>query len=173
MPARYRRSSPRVRGMRRKHIWATSNVTSSVVTATGITPVDLLAGLETGGVGIVGGTIVRSHVMLSISDPAADTNPGVFWGLVVYGKDRVGANVPPVLTDSYLDWLMIRELTPGCAPTSWQNSAFTDYLYGGEFDVKAKRRLPQMDDSLFICLYNGGSSTISYTWFIRTLIALP
>jgi hypothetical protein len=173
MPPYHRRSSRAVRRQSRKHIWATSNVTNTVATAAGITPVDVLAGLEAPGVGIVGGTVVRSHVMLSISDPAADTNPGILWGLIVYGKDRVGVNVPPVLTDTYLDWLMIRELTPGCAPTTWQNATFSDYLYGGEFDIKSKRRLPQMDDSLFMCLYNGGSSTITYTWFIRTLLALP
>jgi hypothetical protein len=135
--------------------------------------VDLLAGLEAPGVGIVGGTVVRSHVMLSLSAASTDTDPGIVWGMLVYGKDRVAANAPPVLTDSYLDWLMIRELTPGCAPTSWQNAAFTNFLFGGEFDVKSKRRLPQMDDSLMLCMFNGGSATLSYTWFIRTLIALP
>jgi hypothetical protein len=132
-----------------------------------------LAGLDVGGVGYVGGTVVRTHIMVSLSSAAADTNPGFYWGLIIYGKDRVGVNVPPVNTDFYLDWLMLRESTPGTTPQSWQDATFAHYLYGGEFDVRAKRKVPQMDDSLFFALYNAGTAAGAYTIFARTLIALP
>src|SRR5208282_2622774 len=129
MPPRYRRSAHTMGRQRRRHIWATLNTTATVATATGITPLDMLGNLEVAGVGIVGGTVVRSHVMLSFSDPNTDTDPGLFWGAVIYDKAKVAANTPAVLTEVGLNWLMIREITPGCAPTSWQNSGFTDYLF--------------------------------------------
>jgi hypothetical protein len=159
---------------RRKLIWATSLSSNvALAAATGITPVDLLAGLEVGGVGTVGGTVVRTHVLLSISDPAADTNPGVFWGVMVWPKTRVGVNVPPVNADYYLDWMMLRVLTPGTASTTWQDPTFANYLFGEEYDLKSRRKLPEMDDTLIFSLYNSGTSAIKYTAFVRTLVALP
>jgi hypothetical protein len=111
--------------------------------------------------------------MWSFSDPSTDTDPGLFWGMVVYDKAKVAVNTPAVFTEVGLNWLMIREITPGTAPTSFQNTGFTDYLFGGEFDVKAKRKLPNLGESLYMCLYNGGSATVTYTVYARTLVALP
>jgi hypothetical protein len=133
----------------------------------------MLAGLEVAGTGIVGGTVVRQHLMVSLASASTDTDPSWLWGTVMWPKTRVAANVPDVISDFYIDWTMIREVTPGTAPQSFQNSGFTEFLYGGEYDIKAKRRITQMDESLFFCLYNGGTASGTYTIFSRTLIALP
>jgi hypothetical protein len=111
--------------------------------------------------------------MYSLENLAADTDPGFWFGTVVYPKDRVAANVPSAATESYIPWLWLREITPGTAQQSTTAIGGASYLYGGSDDVKAKRRITQMDESYFLSVYNGGSGNGTYTFFVRTLIALP
>src|SRR5208282_4064326 len=95
---------------RRKSIWATSQ-SSNVALNPGvtITPIDLLAGLEAGGVGIVGGTVTRIHAWLSFSGADTDANPSFIWGMTMWDKSSVGTTNPNVTSDFYIDWLMLRE----------------------------------------------------------------
>ena len=174
MPTRHRRSSSfRGSSHRRKLLWATSNESAAVGSDIGITPIDLLAGLEASGVGIVGGTVVRTHIALALNCLETDTAPGVFWGVLMYAKDQVAANKPPVGTDFYLDWAMQRLISPGLAPNAITQPTATSTLYGYEVDIKAKRMIKEMDDSYFFCLFNDGTQTVNYTLFAKTLVALP
>ena len=174
MPARHRRTSSFGRSSRRrKLVWATTNSSAVLTAATGITPIDLLAGLESAGVGIIGGTVVRTHVALALTAAETDTAPGAFWGTLMYPKSRVGVNAPPVATDFYLDWSMQRLISPGLAPNAIQIATTTDALYGAEYDIRSKRMIKEMDDSLFFCLFNDGSQSTSYTIFTKALVALP
>ena len=175
MPARYRRSAypGRIVRPRRKVVWATSHNTNTVLATTAkITPIDVLAGLEAGGIGITGGTVVRSHIWLSLSHTSADTSPSAISGLIVWDKTNAATTVPDVSSDFYTDWMHLREISPGSVP----NAVFvagTAYLYGMEYDVRARRRLHEMNDSLFFCLQNQGSGNLTYSTFIRTLVMLP
>src|SRR5208282_4269923 len=89
---------------RRKSIWATSQ-SSNVALNPGvtITPIDLLAGLEAGGVGIVGGTVTRIHAWLSFSGADTDANPSFIWGMTMWDKSSVGTTNPNVTSDFYID----------------------------------------------------------------------
>jgi len=177
MPVRHQRSSfVRRSGTRRKVIWATSQVSNTQLNpGVNITPIDVLAGLESGGVGIIGGTVVRAHVWTSFSAADTDASPSFIWGLSMWDKSSLGTSNPNVQTDFYADWLMLREISPGSAQntTPAPINAPTEWLYGAEYDVKSRRRIREMHDTLVMCLGNQGTVAANYSWFIRTLVMLP
>ena len=172
---RQRASFVRSSRPRRKSIWATSQ-SSNVALNPGvtITPIDLLAGLEAGGVGIVGGTVTRIHAWLSFSGADTDANPSFIWGMTMWDKSSVGTTNPNVTSDFYIDWLMLRELSPGTSDSSIGApiNAPTEWLYGKEYDIKSRRRIHEMHDSLFFMLGNQGSVAANYSIFVRTLVTL-
>jgi len=176
MPVRYRRSTRPLRSNRRKSIWATSLTSNlSLAAGTTITPIDLLSGLEAGGVGIVGGTVTRCHLALSLEAADTDANPSFIWGMTMWDKSSIGVTNPNVTSDFYIDWLMLRIITPGMAAntTVAPPNAPTEWLYGEEYDIKSRRRIHEMHDSLFFLLGNEGTVAASYTIFARTLVTLP
>ena len=177
MPLSYRRTTRPVRAHnRRKVVWGLSAVTNqSLLTATNATPVDLLAGLRTAGVGLVGGTVVRTHVWLSLVSTAADASPSAVWGIVVWDKSGLGATTANPNTDFYIDWMMHREISPGTSPCSigLPIGTPTEIAYGNEYDVKARRRLHEMNDTPVFSLFNQGTGTLTYSWFVRTAVMLP
>jgi hypothetical protein len=174
--ARTRRISGARRSAPRRHsTWAVKFVqNASVPTATG-SSTDLLAGLEVGGVGIVGGTVVRTHVALAVSSVQADTGPACVWGLVKWDKTTAAPNSPQADTDFYVDWGMYRFLDPGLATSSQPEPAVTPtaIVWGKEYDCKARRRMEEMNDSWFFQFRNLGSGTQTVTYLIRTLVLLP
>jgi hypothetical protein len=127
------------------------------------------------GVGIVGGTAVRTHVWLSLGAVNADTSPSFISGLIVFDKSDTSANRPNVLSDFYTDWMHLRQISPGTAMNSiaFPTNAPTNALYGADYDIRAKRKIHEMNDSLFFCLANQGSAAENYSFFIRTLVMLP
>src|SRR5271170_7777487 len=123
MPVRHQRSSfVRRSGTRRKVIWATSQVSNTQLNpGVNITPIDVLAGLESGGVGIIGGTVVRAHVWTSFSAADTDASPSFIWGLSMWDKSSLGTSNPNVQTDFYADWLMLREISPHAASVPFKH----------------------------------------------------
>ena len=178
VPVQRRRGYSRgaMRRGRRQVAWATNSVSNqSLAAGTAITPVDLLSGLEVGGASILRSTVIRNHLWLSLSAGDTDTNPSVISGIIVWDKTALSATTGPnVSSDFYVPWLHLRELSPGTTPNTTPTpiNAPTGVLYGMEYDIKAKRKLLQMNDSLFFLLRNQGSQNISYSFFCRTLIAL-
>ena len=173
---RHRRTTSVVRPNRRKPIWATSLVASTALNpGVNITPIDILAGLRTAGVGVVGGTLVRTHVWLSLNSADSDASPSYMWGIVVWDKSTFTTTSPNVQTDFYADWLMQREISPGTSPcsTGAPINAPTAWLYGNEYDIKSRRRLHEMNDTPLMCLGNQGSVAGAYSIFIKALVLLP
>jgi len=123
----------------------------------------------------VGGTVVRIHVWLSLTAAVADTTPSMVWGIVVWDKSGLGVTTANPNSDFYIDWMMHREISPGTSPNSYgyPPGAVTTTLYGLEYDIKARRRLHEMNDTPVMCLFNQGSATADYSWFIRTAVMLP
>ena len=165
---RIHRVSSVPRSQRRKLVWATFK-TSNATTASGTSSAnqDLLGNLEVAGVGIFGGTIMRTHCSLYVGAAAADTNPGVTIGFIVHDKNDT-ANDPH--TDDGADWMLHRVVAPGIPGPA---VAATAMNYGMDLDIKAKRRLHEVGDAYHFRLYNGGSATATWTLFVKTLIALP
>ena len=160
-------------GQRRRVIWSTLTVVAgSIPSATKAAPLDHLADLEAAGVGVVGATVLRTHVALELHAATTDTSPGVDWGLLQWNKLRASAaDMPDPNTNFHADWAMLRELRPGLA-----RSVFTvnsQIFFGSEYDVKARRRLHEMDDTFFFQISNVGTASIVYDLFSRCLVALP
>jgi len=127
------------------------------------------------GAGIIGGTIERVHLALSISNVNADTAPGGIVGLIVYDKTVINGSTPQVRTDGDADWMHYRQFAPGLAPNSqaWPTATPTQVLYGIEYDIKSRRILHELNDSLFLCLGNTGTSALQYSALVRTLVRMP
>jgi hypothetical protein len=170
---RRRTTAPRRSAARRRTTWATS-LTQGLAVASGVsaTPIDLLAGLEAPGVGIIGGTVGRIHGRLALGTLAADGNPGATYGLVVW--DKTPASVKPnAHSDFYVDWMLHQALAPGVAGPGQAVQSGIQLTFGDNIDIRAKRRLHEMNDSLFFALFNEGTSTLTFSLFVRTLILLP
>jgi len=164
------------RGPRRKLIWATQNPSSvAVAAATAAAPVSLLNNLVAGGVGITGGTVVRIRCLLSFSSADTDTDAGFFVGIMMFDGTVVAAGKPAPNSDFASDWMYNALWTPGSAPNAIGTpiNAPTSVLYGGSVDIKAKRRIHEMNDLLYLQIFNGGTVAGSYTAFVRTLVQLP
>jgi hypothetical protein len=162
--------------MRRRTLWSTTlTLNSTVATGTQIAPVNLLTPLLVGGIGVIGGTVLRTHVNLNFSNLDTDTQPAVVWGLVVYDTTKVSATVPSLISEPNLDWAMYELLTPGTSSGNIvrPENAATTGVWGREYDVKSRRRLHEMEDGFFFCLDNNGSQTLTYSLLLRCLIALP
>jgi len=162
----------RPRVQRRKTMWSTTNVTAgTIATLQSTVPLDLAADLVAAGVGVLGGTVIRTHLRLSCSHPIADTNPGVFYGIIVYDKAHAAAAVPDVSVDFNDDWMYENILSPGTSLGPVNTS--TSFLYGETLDLKARRRLHEINDRPFFILHNNGSTTLTYALFVKQLYALP
>ena len=153
-------------------MWSTT-LNSNLAIAAGVqaTPIDLSADLVTAGVGSLGGTVVRTHMRISVSSLIADTNPSIFYGVVIYDRSVVGVNVPAVATDFNIDWMIQNFLAPGAAKTAFINA--TNFLYGEDVDLRSKRKLHEVNDRPFLVLQNSGSLACAVTVFTKMLIALP
>jgi hypothetical protein len=157
---------------RRKVVWATSltSLPQTVDNGALITPLDLLTNLEIAGVGLVGATIVRIHGRLNVSGTAADTRPGIIFGLLVWDREML-ANAPTVTTDFGADWMLQDYIVPGQYGPILNTS--TAQFYSTNVDLKAKRRLNEFADTLVFCLGNVGTQDITYTmyWKIALMLA--
>jgi hypothetical protein len=176
MSPRHIRTSRPVRSQRRKLIWSTIQYQKvGLAAATEDTPQNLLAPLTTGGIGIIGGTVMRVHLLVSCNAVNADTNPSFLWGMAVWDKNVASASSPTIGSDFNADYMMLRQISPGVAAqaVAFPANTPTGVLYGEEYDVKARRRLHEMADSLFVWVTNQGSVAENYSLFARTLVALP
>jgi hypothetical protein len=155
-------------GPRRKTLWATTGTNATVVASGAVSSVGLIAAQMQAGVGIIGGTVIRQHLVLSCASTTSDTAPGVTWGVIVW--DTTLAKPDPS-SDFDVPWLHWDFLTPGLSCGSLVVS--TSILYGQKADIRAKRRLTQSNERLFFQLKNDGSANVTYSLTDRCLIALP
>jgi hypothetical protein len=177
MPIHRQRSMLVSRGSRRrKLVWGTLNIGSTALASgLNIVPVSVLANITVNGLGLTGGTVVRSHLRLSLTAADTDTNPGAFFGLCVDDNTITAAGKPDPSSDFGRDWMYVNFITPGTSPSSIAApaNAPTEFLYGTDVDIRSKRRLPEMNDDLFFVLKNSGSASLNYGVFIRSLVMLP
>jgi hypothetical protein len=123
------------------------------------------------GVGVVGATILRSHVRMSFSSLSTDTNPGFQYGIIVVDKNLASVGNPNVLTDLDADWMIQSFVSPGTAITAFTQGS--SVLYGETLDLKARRRLHEVNDRPFLIFRNNGSAAANYSYWAKQLYALP
>jgi hypothetical protein len=160
-------------GSRTRHTtWATYSG-NSVVLGTGLqtAPIDLLANLELSGIGILGATILRTHLRMGYSSTTADTGPGVYAGLFIEDSTLISATAPNVKTDLERDYMMWQFQDPGLARNSMVDG--TSILWGEEWDLRTKRILHQANDKMYLALFNNSSGNLTYSVAARILLSLP
>jgi hypothetical protein len=170
MHTRRARSSYPVRrtAQRRRTLWAVTGTNATAVTSGSLSTVGIVADQMVAGVGIIGGTILRVHLRLSLSSPTTDTAPGATYGVIVWDTSLAK---PDPASDLEIPWMHWAFISPGtsCGPVVISSSV----LYGETVDMRAKRKLPQTNDRLFFLLHNDGSATVTYSLATRVLVALP
>jgi hypothetical protein len=128
---------------RRTTTWARSTNSFSLAVA-GYATLDLLAPFKTSGGQQQGVTVVRTHLNFSVFSTA--TSRDIFtWGVMRGQNTDVGANIAGAPTpdlDPYEDWAMWR--TEQASPTSATNAFFFPAGNNRDFDIKAQRRLPEL-----------------------------
>jgi hypothetical protein len=160
---------------RRKGLWAVKFIDQATLAAAANSSIDLLASAEAAGVGIFGGTVVRTHIALGVSSLDTDTHPELLLGTIVWDKTTILGNSPDVSADFLVDWLSYFYLSPGNALNALARpeNAPTSSVWGQNYDIKSRRRLREQNDSYFLQLHNLGSQTITFTYVVRTLVLLP
>jgi hypothetical protein len=160
---------------RRKGLWAVKFADQGSLGAAANISLDLLASAEAAGVGIFGGTVVRTHLALGVSSLDTDTHPELLLGTIVWDKTTVLGNSPDVSADFLVDWLSYFYLCPGNATNALARpeNAPTSSVWGKDYDIKSRRRLREQNDSYFIQMHNLGSQSITYSFVCRTLVLLP
>jgi hypothetical protein len=168
MPARTRRSSAHVRGSRRQLVWCTFDQTVAMAAGVGSNS-NLLAGLAVAGSSLLGVTIMRTHLELSVIT-AVTLGDRLQLGLIVGRTADIGAPIPagavsPAQPDD--DWMLWRHET--AAPTYGSGSANNQLLY----DVKSKRKMQELNQAYVLSMVNdvGVAKTINIQG--RVLLALP
>jgi hypothetical protein len=160
----------RPRGPRRKLVWATvQQIPAGTLASGGKANFDLLGNLETVGASVLGCTVIRTIVLHTCSEATADTNQGMYVGLLHADVVNV-TNIDPS-TNFGADWSL---LTVNGPPTAQQvYFSGTNTIWGQRYDIKAKRKIEELGEKYLLCFENAGSGQVSYTFFARTLIALP
>jgi len=167
MPRRHFGPNRQVRPQRRSLVWAT--VDQGVTIGAGAnSDINLLAELAVAGSSLLGITIMRTHLELSLTS-VITVGDQIRVGFVVGRLTDIGAAVVGQVTaaDPSQDWMLWRHET--AAPTFGTTSANNQLVY----DIKAKRRMQELNQAYVLALNN--SAGIAKTMQIqgRVLIALP
>jgi hypothetical protein len=174
MPPRPRRTAPARRGSaRRKLVWATSsNLNQSI----GQTPgnYDLLANLRVAGSSVLGATVMRVHMDISVlwSAVTPATSNGLAIGFCVEDTDLVTAqDITPGAQGR--DWMLREDLFPGTGLNTASIAAASP-VEGFRVDLRAKRKVQELNQTLAFVIQNtAAAGGLPVSFFARVLIALP
>jgi hypothetical protein len=154
---------------RRRTAWSTTFIQNQSVASAAQFSSNLLNDLLVAGVGVIGGTVLRTHFRISCSSLTTDTNPGFTYGLIVW--DKTAAALPNPNTDLNVDWMLESFISPGTAQGPIDQGG--SVLYGETRDLRSRRRLHELNDNSFVILVNNGSAAATFGLMVKQLIALP
>jgi hypothetical protein len=173
MPARRRRSSSRPMGRsRRQLVWATVDQSLSLAAATNCSNVDLLTALKVTGSSILGCTIMRTRLDLSITSTVALAD-NFYWGLAILPNAQLVSNVASSATvvnpaqNPEIDWMMWAHAV--AAPT-YGTTANDNQIV---IDIRAKRRLQELQETYCFSLRGSAGAAFTAQLSGRVLVALP
>jgi hypothetical protein len=159
--------------MRRKLVWATSGQLNQSV---GQTPLnyDFLQNLRVAGSSVLGATVMRVHLDLSVAWTAVTpaTSNGLAIGFCIEDTDLVGAgDVSPGAAGR--DWMLRQDFLPGSGRNTVSIAAASP-VEGFQVDLRAKRKVQELNQTLCFVLQNtAAAGGLPVSFFARTLIALP
>jgi hypothetical protein len=135
---------------------------------------DLLANLRAAGSSVLGATVIRTHLRVSVGWGATTSTGQAFrTGLVVEDADAVaGANV--TLTEMGRDWALLDDFLPGTGANTLASPASGTVFEGFVVDLRAKRKVQELNQTWVLAVSpTGGPAAAAYSYWARTLIALP
>jgi hypothetical protein len=119
----------------------------------------------------VGCTVARIHLNIAVTSATAAGQQFSFG--VMKGQDAdVGLNIagaPDVSADPYGDWLIMRELFCDNRGNYWPTGGGLNFSY----DIRAKRKLEKINDSLSFVLQTQGHAGLAVAATARILLMLP
>jgi hypothetical protein len=174
MPPRPRRTFPARRtGTRRRYAWAETSATYGPTAIGNFSVSDLLAGYRGAGGNTNETSIMRVHLKIQIASAVA-AGDGFKIGLLTGQINTVGAyaggvpSTPDPLALPYLDWMWLEQFGahPGYSNTGPNNQVIRD--------IKSRRRIRELNDTLLISIYNTGAvANLSAVVYCRVLLGLP
>jgi len=173
MPPRPRRRMSVARpGARRKLVWATSSGVNQTAGSGGFS-VDLLANLRVAGSSVLGSTIIRTHIDVSLIWAAVTpvTGNGVGIGLAIEDTDLIAAG-DVVIGAAGRDWMLRQNWLPGTG-LNQVSIVSTSPVEGFRVDLRSKRKVQELNQTLGFFVQSLTASGIPFSYFARTLIALP
>ena len=162
------RSGYPVRGQRRKLVWATQNEGFPAVAAGANKVIDLLTAFKAkGNVSVLGSTVMRVHgtVRVAVSGGQEPWNMGILVGRT--GDPAANRPDPTLTADEDLDWMFTQKHFPTFS------GGTVDGAMQWEVDIRSKRKLQELDQTLLLCLHSGAVGSVTPLIFFRTLLALP
>jgi len=159
------------RPQRRKLVWATVQTTAAALTVNSTGGVgDLLANLRVAGSSVLGATVMRTHARLELSSATTDNAAGFVYGFAVDDATELGGTNLD-LTSLGADWMLYDTVTPASSPSIM--TVGTTFIWHRTIDLKAKRRLEELNESYRFSIKNEGGATADWSLFARILVALP
>jgi hypothetical protein len=157
------------RRSRRQLVWATRDIAATTLASGSTARFDLLNNLEVAGASVLGSTVMRVHGALIINWTSSDTTLGANVGVLPSTTTEI-QNVSSQ-TDLGEDWMYLTI----CPPALCQETTLvgTNLAGGFRFDIRAKRRVQELNQRVFYVLQNPGSGTITHGARFRLLLALP
>jgi hypothetical protein len=113
-------------------------------------------------------TVLRTHVSASL--PFSSTTAGHVIGFIVGRTDDVGVGSlrpPSPLNDPELEWALNTKVFASAS------GATADAVRNWTFDLRSKRKLEQPGQRYLLCVHNSDTVAATYSFYMRTLVALP
>jgi hypothetical protein len=154
---------------RRKLQWA-DFATQSTLAAGATSRLNMLSNYETvKGSSSSGSTIMRI-LLRTVVWPSATFSATQQLAYGILHTSSTIATTLDVLASPYEDW-MLDDIAwmPFIPPAGSASSLVVDRLQ----DIRAKRKLDELDSGLFLCLSNGGTTATAFAFHARILLALP
>jgi hypothetical protein len=166
MPPRMRRATRSGRSSsRRKLVWATSSTSVALGASPTFNNIDLLANLRVAGSSVLGATIMRTHLTLLVDNTGRAVTSRSTYGVIVEDQENVGG-VVDLASNPGRDWAYLVSRSPVSA-----GGAIGQELI--EVDLRAKRKVQELDQSWLLCMDNNAGPAMTYRVWARTLVALP
>jgi len=166
MPYRHVARNTARRPQRRKLIWVTSSVNSGAIAAGSNWSVDMVAGMRVAGASLLGTTVMRIHAQLEVNSGAATAGSFNWFGIKI--ADQVEITTTLALSSSvYDDWMIYDQVF------SHFTGATVDATVIRSIDLRSKRKMEEMSQTLGLFVSNTSGVAQTYNWYSRTLLALP
>jgi hypothetical protein len=148
--------------MRRRLSWGVNNTVGTTVAAGATMLFTLLSEVIAASEGQAGLTVMRTHLLIypDHSEGAWDV------GLIVGRSTDTGLTLSPAQNPG-LSWMLLTSF-----PGTW-SGATPDAIATKEYDVRAKRKMPNFEDTYLLVVTNTGTATHNWRHFCRTLVAHP